>query len=178
MNTSEKDKDKIIFHSKSGALTVKRNEDQYIMDFPSRKPVPVEIPANLAEALGAEILGTYRSRDLLVLLKDEETVRGLAPDFERLKAFESYFGIIATAQGTGCDFVSRYFAPNAGIPEDPVTGSSHSTLIPFWSERLNKTELTARQLSKRGGSLSCKDYGERVEIGGRAKLYLTGEINL
>jgi phenazine biosynthesis protein PhzF family len=178
MNTSEKDKGKIVFHSKSGPLTVKRNGEQYIMDFPSRNPVPVDIPENLAAALGAKILGTYRSRDLLVLLKDEETVRRLAPDFEQLKAFESYFGIVVTAQGTGSDFVSRYFAPNAGIPEDPVTGSSHCTLIPFWSERLNKTELTARQLSKRGGSLYCKDCGERVEIGGKAKLYLTGEIHL
>jgi PhzF family phenazine biosynthesis protein len=178
MNTAEKEKGEIVFHSKSGILTVTRSKEQYFLDFPTRNPVPVDIPENLAAALGAEILGAYRSRDLLVLLKDEETVKNLTPDFERLKAFESYFGIIATAKGTSCDFVSRYFAPNAGVPEDPVTGSSHCTLIPFWSERLNKTEMTARQLSRRGGSLSCKYCGERVKIGGKAKLYLTGEIDL
>lgn len=178
MNTTEKEKDKIVFHSQSGILTVKREKDQYFLDFPSRKPAPVDIPEHLADVLGAEILGAFRSRDLLVLMKDEGTVKNLTPNFERLKAFESYFGIVATAKGTSCDFVSRYFAPNAGIPEDPVTGSSHCTLIPFWSERLNKTEMAAKQLSKRGGSLYCKDCGDRVEIGGTAKLYLTGEINL
>jgi PhzF family phenazine biosynthesis protein len=178
MNTVETNQDKIVFHTKSGELTVTREKENYVMDFPSRKPVMVDVPENLGIALGAKILEAHRSRDLLVLIGSEESVRNLTPNLQLLKEFEDYFGIIVTAKGSSCDFVSRYFAPNAGIPEDPVTGSSHSTLIPFWSERLNKTEMLAKQLSKRGGSLYCKNCGDRVKIGGKAKLYLTGEINL
>ena len=178
MNTVERARDKIVFHTKSGVLTVKKDKEKLIMDFPSRKPVKTEIPKNLRAALGATVLEAHLSRDLLVLVKSEDVVRTLTPNFELLKKFNEFFGIIVTAKGGDCDFVSRYFAPNAGIPEDPVTGSAHSTLIPFWSERLHKTEMTAQQLSKRGGSLTCRDLGERVEIGGEAKMYLSGEIML
>lgn len=174
----EKDKSVISFETKSGTLTVTKSGERLVMDFPSRKPTRCLVPSELENALHAKILDTYSSRDLVVLLESEEDIEKLKPDFERLKQFKEYFGIVVTAKGTSCDFVSRYFAPASGIPEDPVTGSSHSTLIPFWSERLNKTEMVAKQLSKRGGCLYCKDCGERVEISGEAVLYMTGEILL
>ena len=178
MNLVETSQDEIIFNTKSGKLTVSRDKEKYKMNFPSRKPVLTAVPKGLEAALGATIIETSLSRDLLVLVEDEETVKDLRPNLELLKEFEDYFGIIVTAKGSSCDFVSRYFAPDCGIPEDPVTGSAHSTLIPFWSERLQKTEMVGRQLSKRGGWLYCKDCGDRVEISGEAKLYLSGEIKL
>ncbi|WP_312693750.1 PhzF family phenazine biosynthesis protein [Caproiciproducens sp.] len=178
LNLVDRTRDKVIFHTRSGVLTVYKDQEKLRMNFPSRKPVAADIPNGLSKALGIPIVEAYRSRDLIVLVDREETVRNLAPDFELLKQYESFFGIVVTARGDSCDFVSRYFAPNAGLPEDPVTGSSHSTLIPFWSERLHKTEMFARQLSKRGGCLYCRDCGERVEISGEAKLYLSGEIEL
>lgn len=176
LNFFEKQSNSLSFETKSGILTVAKADNKLAMDFPSRKPLPTPIPSGLDSALGAEIFETHLSRDLVVLLKSEEAVQRLTPDFEKLKEFKDYFGIVVTAKGTSCDFVSRYFAPAAGINEDPVTGSSHSTLIPFWSERLDKKELFAKQLSKRGGFLYCKDCGERVEIVGEAVLYMAGEI--
>lgn len=173
----KKELQEVTFNTKSGILKVKRDEDKYLMDFPSRKPVPCEIPPLLEAALGVRILGTFLSRDLLVLVEKESDVIHVSPDFSMLKKIDA-FAFVVTAKGTTCDFVSRFFVPNAGIDEDPVTGSSHSTLIPFWSERLHKTEMTAKQLSKRGGMIYCKDCGPRVEIGGKAVLYLIGDIIL
>ena len=170
--------DTVEFHTQSGTLTVSKTGDLFTMDFPSRPPVPCETPLGLAQALGAPVVETYTSRDLLALLPDEGTVRTLRPDFSLLKQVKDTFAVIVTAKGTGCDFVSRFFAPGAGIPEDPVTGSSHSTLIPFWSQRLDKKRMTARQLSARGGALFCEYCGERVKISGAAVCYLRGEINL
>jgi PhzF family phenazine biosynthesis protein len=167
----------VIFHSPSGQLSVKRDGECYYMDFPRRKPVACPVPAGLGETLGVQILETALARDLLVLVRDEATVLAAQPDFSRLKSFSAFFAFIVTSQGETTDFVSRFFAPNAGIDEDPVTGSSHSTLIPFWSERLGKNQLLARQLSPRGGMLFCRDFGDRVEIGGTARLYLEGEIH-
>jgi predicted PhzF superfamily epimerase YddE/YHI9 len=115
----------------------------------------------------------------------EETLRNITPDFSLLKHLKTEakidhdsFGTIITAKGSDCDFVSRFFAPNAGVDEDPVTGRTHCSLIPFWSKKLGKSKLTAKQLSKRGGVLFCEDCGERVKIGGKAVRYLTGEINI
>ena len=124
------------------------------------------------------MLETHISRDLLVLVENEAVVRNLKPDMELLKKIENAFAVIVTARGETCDFVSRFFAPNEGIDEDPVTGSSHSTLIPFWSERINKKNLCAKQLSKRGGILLCEDSGDRVKISGKAVCYLTGNIEI
>jgi PhzF family phenazine biosynthesis protein len=166
------------FETMSGRLSVTRQGDLFLMNFPSRKPVPCPIPAYLEEALGAKVLETGKSRDLLAVIPSEQELRELSPDLSLLGKVEGSFAVIVTAKGESCDFASRFFAPNAGIPEDPVTGSSHSTLIPYWSEKLGKTELFARQLSNRGGKLFCKDLGERVEIGGRAVCYLKGEIAL
>jgi PhzF family phenazine biosynthesis protein len=114
---------------------------------------------------------------LLVIFEDESAIRNLSPDLNAIAKLD-HFALIATAPGNNSDFVSRFFAPGAGIPEDPVTGSAHCTLIPYWSERLDKTELHAFQLSKRGGELFCIDNGERVSIGGKAVTYMSGSIEL
>ncbi len=178
MNEVERDLMRVEFETLSGTLTVTREQDVLLMDFPRRKPVPCEVPALLSKALGVQVLETHSSRDLVAVLQSEETVRALRPDFTLLKQLTDVFAVVVTAKGEQHDFVSRFFAPNAGIDEDPVTGSSHSTLIPFWSERLGKTEMTAAQLSERGGTLLCKDTGERVIIGGCGVIYLSGEIIL
>ena len=145
--------------------------------FPPVCLFPAIVHPALEDALGIKVLETHRSPYLLACAESETAVREACPDIAGLKTAVSE-PVIITAGGTDCDFVSRFFAPNVGIDEDPVTGSAHTTLIPFWSRRLGKAELTARQLSKRGGTLFCRDCGERVEIGGRAKLYLTGEIHV
>ena len=170
----------IVFETKSGKLTVIRDEDRYTMDFPNRMPKPIEKPELIEQALGCEIIETHLSRDMLVLVENEDAILNLQVDMEMLKRISKdiSFAIIVTAQGNDCDFVSRFFAPNAGIPEDPVTGSSHSTLIPFWSKRLDKTKMIAKQLSQRGGKLYCEYCGERVKIGGTAACYLQGDLML
>lgn len=171
-------RNQVRFHTMSGILTVDKTDEGFTMDFPARPPTECNVPDGLAEALGAEILGTYRSRDLIVLLKDENAVRELNPNFEKLRAFSDYFGIVVTAKGESCDFVSRYFAPDAGIPEDSVTGSSHCSLVPFWSERLRKSRFTAKQLSVRGGTILCTFSENHVELCGQAVLYLDGELKI
>ncbi len=176
MNYVDSAMNEVEFHTKSGILRVMRKLNTFMMDFPRRMPVPCAMPELLPKALGTAVLETYKSRDLVAVLETEETVRMLAPDLALLRRIEDVFAVIVTAKGERYDFVSRFFAPNAGINEDPVTGSSHSTLIPFWSERLGKTDMTAAQLSKRGGTLLCRDTGERVIIGGTAVLYLSGDI--
>ncbi len=172
--------DSICFDTQSGILTVTRQDDRLVMDFPARMPKPVDAPLTLAQALGCQVLETHLSRDLLALLPTEQDVANLQPDFAALRAVNQSIGfaVIVTAAGDSCDFVSRFFAPNAGVAEDPVTGSAHSTLIPFWSERLRKKRMTAQQLSSRGGTLFCESDGDRVKIGGKAVCYLKGEIQL
>lgn len=176
MNYVDRDIRTVHFETLSGRLTVNMQGDTYFMDFPRREPEPCPTPAILEDALGVKVLETHQSRDLMAVVETQAAVESLSPDLHLLRQLEGAFAVIVTAKGTDCDFVSRFFAPNAGISEDPVTGSSHSTLIPFWSARLGKTELTARQLSRRGGTLYCRDLGSRVEIGGKAALYLVGEI--
>ncbi len=171
------DLERVDFRTKGGPLSVKRARDLLIMDFPARRPEPCPPPDGLDQILGAPHSQTLRSRDLVVVYETEEQIRGLSPDLGRLARLD-FFGVIVTAPGRSCDFVSRFFAPGAGIPEDPVTGSAHCSLIPYWSERLGKKELRALQLSKRGGELSCVDQGERVAIGGKAATYLTGTIRI
>lgn len=180
MHEVDRSVSQVSFETKSGTLSAVREGGRYFMNFPRRKPTPVPPPALLEKALGCRVLETHLSRDLLVLTERERDVRNLAPDISLMSEISRglSFAVIVTAPGEGCDFVSRFFAPNAGIIEDPVTGSSHSTLIPFWSERLHKTGMVARQLSRRGGTLFCEDLGERVRIGGTAVCYLRGEIAL
>jgi PhzF family phenazine biosynthesis protein len=167
----------IRFHSRSGLLTVARESDVLVLDFPSRAPVLVETPSALVEGLGVTPVEVRLSRDYLAILPTEADVAGLHPDMQTLSRLDC-LGIIATAPGHKVDFVSRFFAPRAGIPEDPVTGSSHTELIPYWAHRLGKKKMTARQLSARGGELFCEDAGSRVKIGGKAVTYLRGEIEL
>ena len=174
----KKKKKSITFSCKSGLLKVSRKKDQIEMDFPSWKPSVVnEPPANLSEALGGvEITGVYKQRDLLVELKNESAVQKCNPDFGMLKKMGEK--LIITAPGKDCDFVSRFFAPTAGINEDPVTGSAHTTLTPLWAEKLGKSKLSAIQISPRRGYLECELKGERVEISGGCVIYMTGEVIL
>jgi predicted PhzF superfamily epimerase YddE/YHI9 len=167
-----------VFSSKSGLLTVKNKKNGLLMDFPSWKPEMVkEYPDGLKEALGVnEIVAVYKYRDLLVELNKEEDVANARPDFTALKKMGEK--IIITAPGKTVDFVSRFFAPVAGIDEDPVTGSAHSQLIPFWSEKLGKALLNARQLSDRGGDIYCEQNGDRVIMGGKCVFYMSGDINV
>jgi PhzF family phenazine biosynthesis protein len=160
---------------RSGVLTVARRGELLELDFPARPPEPSHAPDGLVIALGAQPIETMRARDYLCVYEDEAAVRALQPDFAKLLTLDLH-GVIVTAPGTDCDFVSRFFAPSVGVPEDPVTGSAHCTLIPYWSRRLDKTTLFARQVSRRGGELFCCNAGERVCIAGHAVLFCRGEI--
>ncbi len=177
-NFIDKNADSMEFHTKSGILIVKKKGNLFEMDFPSRMPEKIDVIEKVQEVIGVKPLETHLARDLVVLLENEKQVKELKPDFVKMKALNVGLGVIVTAKGEKEDFVSRYFAPELNINEDPVTGSSHSSLIPFWSERLGKQNMIARQLSERGGILYCQNAGERVKIGGSAVLYMTGEINL
>ncbi len=170
----------VSFHTvKAGTLTVARDRDLLAMDFPSRPAVPVEAPSGLLDALGGNPRAVLRARDYLVVYESAAEIAALEPDFAALAAVKDCWAAIATAPGSnGTDFVSRFFAPAQGVPEDPVTGSSHCTLTPYWAERLGKKTMEARQLSRRGGALRCTQNGERVTIAGRAVLYLEGQISL
>jgi PhzF family phenazine biosynthesis protein len=171
--------EEIRFHTrKSGQLIVGKSNDLLEMDFPSR-PAHIQIPPpGLEEALGVTpiaILGSVE--DLLVVLESERAVRELQPDFSALERVKCH-GIIVTSKGSQSDFVSRFFAPRLGIPEDPVTGSAHCVLVPYWSGELHKKNLHAFQISKRGGELFCVYAGDRVKIAGKAVLYLEGAITI
>ncbi len=163
------------FETRSGVLSVTRHDDWIRLDFPSRPAEDCGVPADLVTGLGRAPVRVARSRDYLAVFESEEEVRGLRPDFTTLARVDCV-GVIATAPGDTCDFVSRFFAPRVGIPEDPVTGSAHCTLIPYWSDRLGRPDLLARQVSPRGGELRCEDRGDRVGILGRAATYSIGSI--
>lgn len=174
--------DRIVFDSQSGPLTVQRKGQQLELDFPSRPPVLLpagQVPPTLLAGLGGtppQWIG--KARDYFCVYPTAADVLALKPDFALLNQID-VIGIIVTAPGQdGIDFVSRFFAPNCGVPEDPVTGSSHCTLIPYWADKLGKFNLSARQVSARGGDLLCELRGDRVGIAGRAVLYLRGEIEL
>ncbi len=171
-------KTSIVFHCLSGKLVVTKEKDIISMDFPSWKPERFsEHPEGLEQALGVkEIVGVYKNRDLLVELDREEDVKNAAPDFTLIKKMG--YKIIITAPGKQVDFVSRFFAPTFGVDEDPVTGSAHSQLIPFWSEKLGKTKMEAKQLSQRGGHLWVEQRGDRVQMGGECVFYMKGEFEI
>lgn len=166
------------FHSKSGELILTKNDGLLTMDFPSWPPQPVtHIPALLSEGLGTKaFLEVRKYREYLVELADEAAVKAVTPDFRKLVDLRS--DVIITAKGNDCDFVSRFFAPGSGIDEDPVTGSAHSQLIPYWSSKLLKNNLYAKQLSQRGGELWCEQVGDRVKMGGHCVFYMKGEIQV
>jgi len=166
----------------AGRLTVARDGDRLALDFPSRPPAPCAMSEPLVAALGHRPVALLAARDYLAIYESADDIAALAPDFAALAALDR-FAIIVTApgpgaEGGGVDFVSRFFAPARGVDEDPVTGSSHCTLIPYWATRLGKTRLDARQLSRRGGALSCALNGDRVTIAGRALPYLEGTITI
>jgi PhzF family phenazine biosynthesis protein len=182
-DNTERAASELKFKTMSGILSVTKGEDLLFLDFPSRPVSACPTYQTFENAFGAMPKAIYKAVDFLVLLNSEDELRSINPDFNVLKGIKEEaaidndsFGIIVTAKGNDSDFVSRFFAPNAGIDEDPVTGRAHCSLIPFWSNRLGKTNLTAKQLSKRGGVLFCEDRGERVKIGGRAVRYLKGSI--
>ncbi len=169
-------REEAVFESRSGRLRVVREGELLALDFPSRPPEPAPIPEGLERGLSRRPLEVATSqRDLLALFESEEDVVALEPDFRALAELEA-FGFIATAPGEEVDFVSRFFAPKGGIDEDPVTGSAHCVLTPYWAGRLGKSTLRARQVSRRGGDLVCTEMGERVKIAGEARVYLEGEI--
>jgi PhzF family phenazine biosynthesis protein len=158
-----------------GMLSVSITHDLLILNFPSSKLEKYEASPTLVDALGKSPTKVYTSRDILAIYETEDDIRSLEPNFETLKKLDQ-LGVIVSAPGIDSDFVSRFFAPNAGINEDPVTGSAHTTLVPYWSKKLKKDKLHAYQLSKRKGELFCENKGNRVLIGGKAKTFLVGEI--
>jgi PhzF family phenazine biosynthesis protein len=168
----------IRLQSASGPLAVDFDGESYVLDFPSNKPLPVALPEGFAAALGQTVLESYIGQDIyLVVLQDEAAVASLQPDFAAL-AERTEHGVIATAAGDSVDFVSRFFAPAIGIDEDPVTGAAHCLLTPYWSARLGRKKLEARQISSRVGSLECEDRGDRVTLRGRAVFFMSGQITI
>lgn len=169
----------VAFKTMSGTLDVTMDDEQKLsMDFPARAPKQIEINGLHEQAFGIKPTEVWQSRDLLVLFDSELQIAELQPNLEKISEIEDSFAVIATAKGNEVDFVSRFFAPNAGIPEDPVTGSAHCTLVPFWADKLSNDILHAKQLSKRGGELFCENKGDRVAMSGYASLFLKGEIYL
>jgi PhzF family phenazine biosynthesis protein len=168
---------RVDFQSRSGLLKVARAGDMMVLDFPSWEPQACEPPPALAEALGAAPREILANRDYLCVYGSEGEVRALAPDMDRLAALDRP-GIVVTAPGERHDFVSRFFAPGLGIPEDPVTGRAHCMLTPYWAGRLGKERLNAAQVSPRGGELYCMPRGDRVAIAGRAVRYMQGMIEI
>jgi len=170
-------RDRVLFETRSGSLSVTRKGSLLQMDFPVRVPQPSESPDMLAEALGCYPLEVLAADDYLAVVESEEVVRNLDPDQSLLRKLDLR-GVIVTAAGRDADFVSRFFAPKYGIPEDPVTGSAHCELAPYWAAKLGKTMLEARQLSRRGGTILCEVQSGRVLLSGHAVTYLIGEIEI
>ncbi len=177
MNVLDSNLSEVTFVSNSGKLFAKRTEDLTEINFPSRPPEKCEPPDGLIDSIGPSPVGIYKSRDYLLLYENEEQIKSLDPDMTKLANVDC-FAVIVSAEGEKCDFVSRFFAPGAGVPEDPVTGSAHSTLIPFWADRMQKDTLHALQLSQRGGELFCKHQDNRALMAGKCHMYFEGEISI
>ncbi len=176
-NFLELQRDSVSFHThKAGTLVVARRGDTLVMDFPSWPAAPCQAPAGLLAALGGTPREVLRARDHLVVYEAAAEIAALKPDLAALGKVDCWAAIVTAPGDNGIDFVSRFFAPAQGVPEDPVTGSAHCTLVPYWAKRLGKTDFEARQLSRRGGALHCALNGERVSIGGKAVVYLEGQI--
>lgn len=170
--------DKIRFNSRSGPLTVTKSGDILTLNFPVDTLVEVHAIPTLEQGLGVKPLKIFKGKtDYMLVFENEDQIRNMNPDFKLIGTVQTR-GIIVTAKGNSVDFVSRFFGPQSGGDEDPVTGSAHTSLSPYWAKVLNKTEFTALQLSKRQGKLKCKLLGDRVEISGTAKSYLTGTISI
>ncbi|MFM7429147.1 MAG: PhzF family phenazine biosynthesis protein [Flammeovirgaceae bacterium] len=168
--------DKITFNSRSGPLTVTKSGDTLTLNFPVDTLKEVDSIPELEEGLGVKSLKTFKGKtDYMLVYENESQIQHMSPDFKLIEKVEAR-GIIVTAKGNQADFVSRFYGPQSGMDEDPVTGSAHTSLTPYWAKVLNKPEFTAMQLSNRTGKLKCKLLGDRVEISGQAKLYLVGKI--
>ncbi len=167
----------VTFHSASGPLHIKKSKKQLRMDFPALPVTPCNIPQPMLDGLNIKPTAACASKDYLAIFESEEQIRALKPNFKILSQLDRR-GLIVTAPGDKVDFVSRFFVPNAGVSEDPVTGSAHCALTPYWAKRLNKTKFKARQLSQRGGELRCELHGNRVYLFGNAVPYLIGKINI
>lgn len=168
-------KDEIVFETLSGDLIVKAEDGLYKMNFPARMPIADNLPITISKSLNIQPKEVLKSRDYVLVYENETDIRNIKIDrqlFDQINMDPG--GVIVTAIGDNCDFVSRFFTPQAAILEDPVTGSAHCSLVPFWSERLNKKELYAQQVSDRMGKLYCEDKGDRVIISGKAKTYSIG----
>jgi predicted PhzF superfamily epimerase YddE/YHI9 len=166
------------FHTASGILKVIKKGDLFELDFPSRPPLPVSFSPMVEQAIRMPVVEALLARDLFVVVESEQKVRDLEIDEAILNSIPDLYGLVITTTGETADFVSRYFTPNCYPPEDPVCGSSHSALIPYWAARLGKDTLVAKTLSKRGGTLYCQNCGDRVKISGKGVLYLEGEIRI
>jgi PhzF family phenazine biosynthesis protein len=178
MNRLDRGRERVVFGSRSGPLTVVRDGELLTLDFPAVPAEPTGAASAVGEALGRaprQVLAA--ARDYLALYDTEDEVRALRPDMARVAALDRQ-AVIASAPGKSCDFVSRFFAPALGIPEDPATGSSHCTLVPYWAGRLGQDRLRARQVSPRGGELFCEARGARVAIAGRAVPFMEGQIEI
>lgn len=167
----------VSFNTRSGRMAVARRDDLLYLDFPAHQAVETEIPEALAGGLGVAPRAVLEGPNYMAVFAQEAEVAALEPEFRSLAKLYPR-GVIATAPGEDCDFVSRYFAPAHGVDEDPVTGSAHCMLIPYWSVKLARKSLLARQISARGGTLHCEDRGPRVGIGGRASLYMEGTVRI
>ena len=168
----------MTFASLSGPLTVTRDGARFALDFPAYESARIETPAPLVDAIGVTPLETWLGVKLMALLPDEAAVRAVKPDFAKVAALEA-FGVIVTAPGeTSSDIASRYFVPQAGVDEDPVTGAAHCQLVPWWAKRLGKSHIHARQVSARGGELCCESRGDRVTLAGDTVEYLAGTISV
>ncbi len=176
-NYLDTSKNQVTFDSRSGRLTVERQKDLLSMDFPSQPPVRCRPPRELIEGLGKVPSRVLCSEDYFAVFSSESDIIELKPDMGLLKKLDLR-GVIVTAKGNKVDFVSRFFAPKYGIDEDPVTGSAHCALTPYWAKKLNKKSVYAHQVSQRGGELFCKDCGDRVVIAGRAVKFMEGSITL
>lgn len=166
-----------VFYTKSGELTVRKTQEGLQMNFPSQPPVPIERPPDLCDWFDVQPTSVLAGPDYFLVYESEEIVSKLRPNFTALMGADLR-GVLATAPGDSSDFVSRFFAPKAGIPEDPVTGSAHCSLAPYWSTQLGKTSLVGRQISPRGGTVHCEYQGDRVLLSGNCHTYLKGMISI
>jgi predicted PhzF superfamily epimerase YddE/YHI9 len=171
--------DKLIFASRSGELVVTRNGGQLTLDFPVDKFAQVAVTESMCHWVNQRPLEAFKGKtDYMLVFPAMSDIAHIQANMPVIEKLTEVRGVIVTAKGEGVDFVSRFFAPQSGIPEDPVTGSAHTTLTPYWSAKLGKKRLTALQLSARKGYLQCEDKGERIEISGKAKTFFSGKINL
>lgn len=170
--------EELVFTSLSGELRVRKADELLELDFPSRMPRPVPFTTQMRQLVHGLPAQAYVDRDLILVLEDEQSVRDYIPDYAAISALEGELGLFITAPSRTYDFVSRTFFPKLKINEDPVCGSAHCNLIPYWAKRLGKTKMTAYQASPRGGVLYCEDRGDRVHIGGHAVLYSEAEIRV